>query len=195
MVGFLALATLAWQASQGPGNDLPQPAFGLFATGAAIGFYGMVAPLLHLRPFRGPPSPPSALRLIGTPTSAPAPTLLPKGDRSTDLDRTPEDLWGLFDGLTDLQAASIIRPFLNQWLSVSGEVSSVGAWYDTFLGVDLVRGGIEDGHIVHATFTDQRSVDRLSLVKRGDQMTVRGSISGIHRLALELYDCELVEPE
>jgi hypothetical protein len=58
---FGGLATLAWQAGNGAtaggrANQVAQPAFTLFVIGALIGFYFMLAPLLHWPPYREPSS-------------------------------------------------------------------------------------------------------------------------------------------
>jgi hypothetical protein len=46
---------------------------------------------------------------------------------------------------------------------------------------------------LYLMFTNSAWVDRLSRLKAGDQLTVRGQIEKVDRLDIQLTDCELVE--
>lgn len=210
MVAFVALATLAWQAGQGPKADIPEPAFGLLVAGALVGLYGMVAPLLHLRPFRGegPASDEIAAShpAIGTPTTLVAPTFTPTltpiptvtprpKARPGDLDRTPEDLLDLSGGLTDLQAESLTNPFIGEWMTVAGPLNHVGAWAETFLLARIGVGPPTNIKGVVCEFTDHRWVAPLSRLKAGEQAVVRGQIVRLGSVTIDLTHCELVSDQ
>lgn len=104
--------------------------------------------------------------------------------------RTPEELWGLIAGLTDMQAGRVIEPLVGQWMEVAGLVGSVGPWTGTFSQVTFDR---KDYHWIYLMFRDKAWLPRLSTLKAGDRLMVRGQIERISRLDIQLTDCELVE--
>lgn len=107
-----------------------------------------------------------------------------------EINRTPEDLWALFAGLTDLQAAKVIEPFIGKRMTVSGPLRNVGEWMGTFSQASLDRA---DPHTVYLHFWDKSWLDHLSVLKRGDAITARGVIARIERIGMLLTDCELLD--
>lgn len=106
--------------------------------------------------------------------------------------RTPEELWGLFAGLTDMQAGKVVEPLVGQWMEVAGLVCSVGQWTGTFSQVTFGR---EDNHAIYLMFRDKSWLPGLSALKAGDRLIVRGQIERIDRLDIQLTDCELVQDQ
>lgn len=132
-------------------------------TGGALASAGVILfDVTRGRDARQPAPAPPLVALAEPDTQLPAVPIEPK-----DVGRTPEDLWAFFDGLTDLQADNIIRPFIGRPLTVTGLVSDVGARKGTFLQVVLQR---QDQHAIYLMFEDPSWVDPLAAFKRGDGM-------------------------
>jgi hypothetical protein len=138
----------------------------------------------------------SAARLRATRTVQPeTPTAAEVRSRPPErhvAQRTAEELWGLFAGLTDMQAGKVVEPLLGQWMEVAGLVRSVGQWTGTFSQVTFDR---KDHHTIFLMFRDKSWLPRLSALKAGDRLIVHGRIERIGRLDIQLTDCELVKDQ
>ena len=106
-------------------------------------------------------------------------------------DRTPEDLWALFEGLTDLQADELVKVFIGDAMRISGAISSVFSWTGSFFQVSLHPS---ESHTVYLLFRDQAWLANFKKLKEGDPIVVLGQIERITRLDLQLTNCELEAP-
>jgi len=110
-----------------------------------------------------------------------------------DAGRAPAELWDLFAGLTDMQAAAVIEPFVGTWIELSGAVDSVMD-FDSFVQVTLDRG--EDGphrhHTSYLMFTSEDWRTPLARLAEGDAITVRGEIERVTRVDMQLTNCAIV---
>ena len=65
-------------------------------------------------------------------------------------------------------------------MTVRGKVNNIRPWTGTFSQVTLERppeiGKISDHAIVYFLFRDHTKIDRLKVLKRGDDITVTGQI-------------------
>jgi hypothetical protein len=104
--------------------------------------------------------------------------------------RSPQEVWDLFNGLTDLQAAPVIRPFIGQSMVISGRVSSVTPWDGFNCQVSFQRPMASP--YVAAYFEDKKWLAALSSLKEGDEITVRGTIETVTRFYMFLGDSELL---
>ena len=127
------------------------------------------------------------------------PDSAPSGPRSTnqpaearvEVDVTPEFLAGFFKDRLDVQAQNLATPFIGKWLTVSGPIHNVGAWRGTFSQVTFNR---PDSNVsLYMMFRAKTTVDRLSVLKHGDRMTVCGQIAEIDRDRVQLDPCELID--
>jgi hypothetical protein len=106
--------------------------------------------------------------------------------------KTQGELWGLFDGLTAIQGAGLIEPYIGTWLEVSGAVASVEG-FDNFVQVTLDRD--EPSPYVHKIiffyFDTARWEARLSRLAHGDRISIGGSLDRVDSATIHLEDCEL----
>ena len=107
--------------------------------------------------------------------------------------RTPEELWTVFDGLTDMQAAKVIAPFIGQWIEVTEAVRGVGDWDGRFSQLTVYRGEGLISRPVYCLFRDEAWVPRLATLSEGDQITLVGEIERIDRVSIQITNCELVD--
>jgi hypothetical protein len=117
---------------------------------------------------------------------------LPEPEERTIVDVTPEYLAGFFDDHTSIQAQKLADAFIGKWLKVSGPLGNVGS----FKYSSQVTFASTSNVMVYMLFRDRALVeDTLSVLKRGDQITVLGKIDRIEPLDVQLDNCELVMPE
>jgi hypothetical protein len=112
-----------------------------------------------------------------------------------DVGRTPEELWAMFEGLTNLQAQAVIKPFMGKPMTLSVVVDSVGVWNDKFPGVMEPYGVVHFSDFpkhIALFFKGQKWHDRLAMLSKGDRITVRGAIEEITDNGLVLENCELI---
>lgn len=101
-------------------------------------------------------------------------------------------LFALYAGKTEIQAQGAADAFIGKWITISGRIWSVSAWSGHFCQVMLERS---DLRAVHMWFRDKSWLDELSVLARGDQVTVRGRIDAVAGFVISLEDCELVEDD
>jgi hypothetical protein len=106
-----------------------------------------------------------------------------------DVDRTPEELWAIFTGLTDLQAHQVVDVVIGQPMTISGDVRSVGA-FTTSSQVTLAR---PEYRTIYLYFDDRAWISRLAMLKAGDHIRVRGRIRRITSVDLDLDLCGFVD--
>lgn len=148
----------------------------MFALSAVtvIGGYAVLSPL------HGLPMP----RLKGKPTS----TLSQPGD--VDLDRTY--LAGLFKEHTEVQVQKLIANYLGKWTQFSGSLGQVTAGnFNKSLSHVTFEGPLRNP-FPSMSFRGEQWAERLSIMRRGTPITVRGRITEITNFSITLDDCELV---
>lgn len=107
---------------------------------------------------------------------------------------TPTDLISYFSKqLTDIQAHKLVEAYIGKWIKVSGKLSNVDPFKDGFslVGFDGYSSG--KNKFLHMIFRDQKTVEKLSVMKRGQLLTVLGRISDVKAIRCLLDYCELVE--
>lgn len=118
-----------------------------------------------------------------------------KAEAKPLLRRTPYELWGLFEGLTDMQAHKVLTPLIGRPIQVSGTVSGVGAWTGSFSQVTLETDAEWRHHSIYLMFRDESWVAQLEALQDGDQITVRGELDRLSRVDIQLDNCQLMETE
>jgi hypothetical protein len=91
----------------------------------------------------------------------------------------------LFEGHTDIQASTGVANFIGKWMKVSGPLGNI---LSTFSQVTFA-----DHAPISMFFRKKKWVDRLSILSRGDNITVLGQITYIERDNLVLDNCELID--
>jgi hypothetical protein len=104
---------------------------------------------------------------------------------------TPEQLWANFDGRTDVQAQKLLELYVGKWMKISGKIGDVSQ-IGKILLVNFERGRIPDYYFFHMYFRDQRFIDRLAVMQRGEHVDVLGRIDKVVNVMIDLEDCELV---
>jgi len=121
------------------------------------------------------------------------------------LDIEPEKLFAFFDRYNDAQAEELVKPYIAKWTDVSGRVSKV----DTELlplrtgdkelryGINVfIAGKRKDNRkntSTQAIFDNPRWIERAKVLKRDEDITVRGQIKLIWGFGFYLEHCEIVE--
>jgi hypothetical protein len=113
---------------------------------------------------------------------------------------TPEYLVGLFDDRTDVQAKTLVDPYIGKWMTVSGPLGNVGTRNDYFAQVTFQNKGMfEEGTrfeihgVVFMYFRDPRSDERLAMLRPGTEITVVGRLERVTGIDVHLDDCELID--
>jgi hypothetical protein len=114
---------------------------------------------------------------------------VPEPEERTIVDVTPEYLAGFFDGHTSIQAQKLADAFIGKWVKVSGPLGNVGS-FTTFSQVTFAS---TSNVMVYMLFRNRAfAEDTLSVLKKGDEITVLGKIDRIEPLDVQLDNCELV---
>jgi hypothetical protein len=186
---------IAWVVAAAPASSgLPVwPIYG-FGVLAIVGLYFTLAPLLHLPPWAqrsSPPAIPTDSSSQGTEGATEPP---PPPKKPNVIDVTPEYLAGLFKGLTSIQGQKLADTYLGKWMKVSGPLGDVGEFDVAGTQVVFNHGTYEV--IVYMWFHDEDYVnDRLSILKKGDRITVLGEIDRIRSVDVQLKHCQLVDAD
>lgn len=193
---FSALAYAAWIAGNGAGNQVANPAFGLFAAGAVGSFYLALAPLLHRWPYRysranGDAPPVSAPR---PPPAAPAPAGAVVDSVSVRTDDpdfvpayvTPDYLMKLYVGRTTIQAQVLAEQFIGKKMRVSVRVRDIALVLVGWMRISADTGG---GKLLMMYFDAQHPM--LGALNAGDLVTVVGPISRSDSDYVTLDPCTL----
>lgn len=107
------------------------------------------------------------------------------------VDVQPAYLAGLLEGHSSTKARMLMQAYLGKWIRVSGKVDEVRAT-NTFLRLSFQdENGEENPPLTLMYFTKQWA-DRLSVLRKGDPVTVVGRIEGVEGRVVSLDQCELV---
>lgn len=168
------------------GSDKPLKWNGFFVVAAVFAGITLLFIVALLWPGSSSGSEPAP---ASPPAPAPVPTHAPA--RPGDITQTPEELWAFIrDDLTDLQNQQLIKPFIGKWMTVTGEVDSVGGSGAGLVYV-ILRRGKQHHNRIWCWFRAKAS-EELAMLRKGDRVTVRGQIEKITRFTVELDPCELV---
>jgi len=123
--------------------------------------------------------------------SVPAQSIASAGQPTTSNDKITVDvsvdyLVGLCSGLTTLQAEQLTRPYIKKWMTASGIIEDLGQ-----RSADEI--GLLFEHSYLSVWFDKEWHDRLSVLKRGDRITIRGQIITVKINAVRLDHCEIIE--
>jgi hypothetical protein len=108
----------------------------------------------------------------------------PPQSEQIDVDVDVAYLIGFFKGHTAIQASRSVEIFLGKWMTVSGELASVGTSAPaqvTFASND---------HL-YMYFRDPSEIARLALIPKGASITVRGRIEKVNPAWVDLVECQL----
>lgn len=116
-----------------------------------------------------------------------------------DVDLDPTYIVGLFKDHTDIQAQKLIENYIGKWTQISGTLSQVSAFNESAqVTFERWHNDSPDPYMrltPYMYFHGKQWVDRLSMMRRGTPIKVRGRITGINSaVELRLDDCELQNP-
>ena len=157
----------------------------------------------HQAPAVGPPiAPPSPVRTVQAPEPPTMNLADPFYDRFWSKDKddpgseriivdvTPEYLMSFFAEHTSIQALRLIEPYIGKWMRVSGPLGNVSNTQH-FAHVVFERRP-HSFKVIYMLFRQPDRSDRLSVLRRGTQLTVLGQIKEVTQLTLHLDNCELI---
>ncbi len=128
------------------------------------------------------------------PSPAPRSRELDADEDRIEIDVTPEHLWSLFEGRTGIQGESLVEPFIGKWMRLAGPLGDVGRISEKWLQVTFRYGTQPMGKHVYIYVRDKRWIDRVVLLKIGDEIVVLGRIERVSAMEIRLDHCVLVAP-
>jgi hypothetical protein len=102
----------------------------------------------------------------------------------------PKYLTDFYKNNTALQADRLVRVFLGKWMKASGKVHDVSVSQFSG-GTATVTFEYSDPFVMH--FLPKDWLDRLSILRRGDKITVLGQITDVTRTIVVLNNCEVID--
>ena len=147
------------------------------------------------------PTPTPNLREI--PKIGASPSTATNGREFLDID--PEKLFAFFEKYNDAQAEGLVRPYIGKWLEMQGRVTEVTS--DDFwdkknarfisgisVRMETARGDKKESTVwTRAEFDEQRWIDRAFVLKKDEDIKVRGQIKYIFARSFRLQHCEIIE--
>lgn len=109
----------------------------------------------------------------------------------------PKYLMGLFKEHTEAQARKLLEAYIGKWLQISGRVADVKS--DSSVIRDAVIWTvfiyIEGTGMDIATLESHKQewIDRVSVLRLGDRITVLGQLDRVSRISIGLEHCELID--
>jgi hypothetical protein len=107
---------------------------------------------------------------------------------------SPDDLMKFYRDHTDAQAGKLLEPYIAKRMKASGIVQNVSTYGSTvtiFIQLPTKQHMFND--VVTATFTNSKLTDRALTIRRGDEVTVLGTIQSVRSDAVSLTDCSFSE--
>jgi hypothetical protein len=136
------------------------------------------------------------------PIASQVPASMPSDKEALDVD--PEKLFAFFERYNDAQSEDLVKPYIGKWVQWSGRVTQV--MNETLFpqkGERELRHGVNvfidakrrDNKTTstQAIFDDPRWIERAKVLKRGEDITVRGQIKSIWSFGFYLEHCEIIE--
>lgn len=140
-------------------------------------------------PARAAPAP-SAMSTSPVPARAITPASAPKP--RVKFEGTPEDLTGMFKGVTAIQGRKLVEQQFGKWMAVSGPIGNVLSSQEDRAFVTFQDRSLFNNNVVYALFRGKEWVDRLSLLHQGDPIALTGRIETVDSQGITLQDCEFV---
>jgi hypothetical protein len=109
----------------------------------------------------------------------------------TFVDSRPEDLTRVFQEHTEIQARTRVADAIGKWMKVSGPLGNVGD-FTSFAQVTFVHRP-SPHPTVYMYFRKKKWFDRVSVLNRGNDITVVGRIREVRYGELHLDNCELID--
>jgi hypothetical protein len=99
----------------------------------------------------------------------------------------------LYQSMTGTQAEKVLAGYIGKRSAWSGKVRNVKKISPSLMSVwfERMQGTSQS---LSADFRDKSIFDRLELLRRGEEITIRGEITKLDDFQLELGNCELVQP-
>lgn len=119
-----------------------------------------------------------------------AQTTLPDGRLVVNV--TPDFLSGFFRQHTSIQAKSLLSPYIGTWIKVSGIVQDTKEYRDATITVYLKCDVTNILACALAMSFSHKWKDRLTILTRGDHVTVLGQLQAADAYVLNLENCELL---
>jgi hypothetical protein len=140
--------------------------------------------------------PPSTVPMVEPSLLAPVPMIEPSLPAPvisgrTFVTATPDYLVGLYysEDMTAAQADALLKPYVGQWMRISGNVQDVlgnGPKLLVFKQYSLVNR-----NHVFMQFDNVEDFDLLATLRKGEPITVQGKILKASAIGLFLWECEI----
>lgn len=105
-------------------------------------------------------------------------------------DITPQFLFGLLSGHTEVQAGKLLDIYVGKWMRLSGAVGHVGKFEYGSSTVSFSSQSF-NGVLVYMEF-GAAWTERLSVLRLGNNINIIGRVISVTALRVKLQDCELV---
>ena len=108
-------------------------------------------------------------------------------------DTGPEEIMKVLKENTGIQADKLLRPYYGKWMRFSGPLADVSPWtpYAKFATVSLSNYSVSTTNVIFY-FQNRNVVEgRLAVLRPGTQLTIKGEISDIDPLWIQLNRCEI----
>jgi len=113
-------------------------------------------------------------------------------DNRIVVDATPEYLTCFFHNHIYIQAQKLAAPYIGKWIKITGPLSNVGELSGDSFQVTFADRGLRTSQAQVYMYFKREWVDRLSVLKQDDRITILGKISGISGVQVDLENCELI---
>ena len=122
------------------------------------------------------------------PAADPRRASLHRADGRVVVPATPVELHELFRTHTTAQVGQLLVPFLGKWMEITGTVGDV---HEQMILLNEYQPSLKNGV---AMLFDAEWLERIAVLRRGDEVTVLGQIDRMDVLSLWLHHCELLKP-
>jgi hypothetical protein len=175
-------------------TSLPLTMWVFLATLIVAGLLHVSAAVIQRRPVHIPttPVPATPLRPIPNPAPASSQASHQVGRDFVGASITPEYLIGFFREHTYIQGTKLIKPFIGKWIRVSGKLNEVISSSPDHAQVTFSGRGIgSDLASVYMYFRNEDAIERLAILRRGDDLTIIGEINEVNGVQVNLSNCEV----
>jgi hypothetical protein len=126
-------------------------------------------------------------------TTAPVEATVPKAEKRIFVgpDITPQFLFSLLSGHTEVQAERLLDIYVGKWIKLSGDVNHVGK-FEYGSSTVMFSSQPSKGVPVVAMEFSEAWTGRLSVLRLGNNINVIGRIKSVNAMRVKLEDCELV---
>jgi hypothetical protein len=150
-------------------------------------------PVVETPILQPPPAPIVTPAILSPPATSDPPPTKPENKVFADPHVTPDFLVGLYKTHTVLGAETLIKKYIGKWILVTGPLGEVIGGYPVFGTRSAAVGAFDQkGPSVLMLFRDEW-IDRISIIPKGQIISVRGKIETVERTKITLENCELVD--